>query len=320
MRKDLIRSPLSPALSPVPGEREPPPALGRGKLGPYPEPGRGGACLRPLPPLPGRGAGSRERGPGGEGFDALAAIYDAAFTKTPLGRHLRSAVHRRLDAAFRPGDRVLEIGCGTGEDAVHLARRGVSVIATDASGSMVEVARWKAAASGLAGRIEALLLAAEALPGPLAGPFDGAFSNFGALNCVADLPAVAHGLAGLLRPHGRLLLCVMGPLAPWEWARGLALGRSEVAFRRLRRGGVPWRGLVVRYPSPRRLARVFAPAFRPRRLAAVGALLPPTELAGWAARHPRLLVGLAAVERRLERVPPLPWLADHYLLELERRP
>ncbi len=55
------------------------------------------------------------------------------------------------------------------------------------------------------------------------------------------------------------------------------------------------------------------------RVSAVGALLPPTEWEGWARRHPRLLSGLARLERRLETVPPLPWLADHYLIELERR-
>ena len=52
---------------------------------------------------------------------------------------------------------------------------------------------------------------------------------------------------------------------------------------------------------------------------AVTALLPPTEWKAWASRHPRLLAALARWERRLETVPPLPWLADHYLLELERR-
>jgi len=54
-------------------------------------------------------------------------------------------------------------------------------------------------------------------------------------------------------------------------------------------------------------------------VSAVGALLPPTEWESWTERHPRLLAALARWERRLETVPPLPWLADHYLLELERR-
>ena len=153
----------------------------------------------------------------------------------------------------------------------------------------------------------------------LAGPFDGAFSNFGGLNCVADLSAVASSLADLLRPGAPVLLCVMGPLVPWEWAGFVRRGEPGKAFRRLRRGGVEWRGIAVRYPSPAALRRTFSPAFRPLRLAAVGALLPPTEWEAWSGRHPRLLAALARWERRLETVPPLPWLADHYIMELARR-
>jgi SAM-dependent methyltransferase len=169
---------------------------------------------------------------------------------------------------------------------------------------MVEKALAKAA--GLGGTVEVRRLAIEDLA-TLAGPFDGAFSNFGGLNCVADLAAVARALADLLRPGAPLLLCVMGPLVPWEWAR--------LQFRRLRRGGVVWREITIRYPSPANLRRAFAPGFRPLRLSAVNALLPPTEWESWAGRHPRLLAALARWEQRL----PLPWLADHYLLELERR-
>jgi len=56
-----------------------------------------------------------------------------------------------------------------------------------------------------------------------------------------------------------------------------------------------------------------------RRVAALGALLPPPYAEGWAARHPGLIDRLDRWERRFETVPPLPWLADHYLMELERR-
>jgi SAM-dependent methyltransferase len=274
-------------------------------------------------------------------FDALAADYDASFTATPLGTLLREAVWRRLDARFAPGDRVLELACGTGEDAVHLARRGVWVTATDASPAMVEAARRKVATAGLEGMIEVQQMDVEQLP-PLPGDgwemgeggrggevgrgeapatmqFDGAFSDFGGLNCVSNLRALSHALAQRLRPGAGVLLCVMGPLVPWEWIWYLGQGDPVRAFRRLRRGGVAWRGLTVRYPSIRALRRAFSPDFRAVRINAVGALLPPTYVEEWTRRHPRLLAALARWERRLERVPPLPWLADHYLIELERR-
>ncbi|HBL29839.1 MAG TPA: hypothetical protein DD490_23630, partial [Acidobacteria bacterium] len=151
-------------------------------------------------------------------------------------------------------------------------------------------------------------------------PFDGALSDFGGLNCVADLPAVSRALGRQLRPGAPALLCVMGPLVPWEWMFYLGQGDPGRAFRRLRRGGVAWRGMTVRYPSIRTLKAAFSREFRVLRTGAVGVFLPPTYVEAWTRRHPRLLAVLARWERRLEPVPPFPWLADHYLIELERRP
>jgi hypothetical protein len=112
------------------------------------------------------------------------------------------------------------------------------------------------------------------------GRFDGALADFGVLNCVEDLGGVARALGELLRPGAMLVACVMGPLAPWEWGWFLARGRPREAFRRLAPGGARWRGMRVRYPGPGRLGRVFAPGFRVRRTAALGALVPPGFAAG----------------------------------------
>ncbi|MGB2772026.1 MAG: methyltransferase domain-containing protein, partial [Anaerolineae bacterium] len=82
-------------------------------------------------------------------FDDSAATYDDAFTESTIGRLLRAAVWRRLDAQFRAGDRVLELNCGTGADAIHLAQRGVHVLATDVSEAMLAVTRRKVAQAGM---------------------------------------------------------------------------------------------------------------------------------------------------------------------------
>ena len=130
-------------------------------------------------------------------FDALAPDYDARFTQGVLGRTLRRAVWRWLDRAFAPGQRVLELNCGSGEDAVHLAARGVRVLATDASPAMLDATRAKVDRAGLGRSVEIRPADIERLDQALAGSsdlLDGAFSNFGGLNCVADLPGVARAL------------------------------------------------------------------------------------------------------------------------------
>lgn len=249
-------------------------------------------------------------------FDGLAVDYDASFTDTPLGRRYRAAVWRRLDAVFQPGQRVLELNCGTGEDARHLAGRGVEVLATDVSAAMVDAAAAKNAAEPL---VTVRRLAIEEVAKELAGQsFDGVVSNFGGLNCVADLADVASALARLVRPGGTAVLCIMGPLVPWEWVWQLGRGRPAAAFRRLRPEPC-WRGLPLTYPSVGTLRDAFAEEWLVTRTAGLGALLPPPDADVLARRLPRLVGALDRLERRIETAAPIVRLADHYLAELRRR-
>ncbi len=80
-------------------------------------------------------------------WDVAADSYARDFTTTLIGQKLRAAVWRDLDRAFRPGQKVLELNCGTGLDAVHLAQRKIRVLACDISKGMVEQARRHAEAA-----------------------------------------------------------------------------------------------------------------------------------------------------------------------------
>ena len=110
---------------------------------------------------------------------------------------------------------MLEIGCGTGEDACFLAQRGVRVIACDSSSEMTEVTRRKIAGYGLQEFVSPIAVRAEHISNlRTSEPFDGAFSNFGVLNCVPDLGQLASDLASMLNPKAHALLCWMGPTCP----------------------------------------------------------------------------------------------------------
>lgn len=244
-------------------------------------------------------------------FDALAVDYDDTFTDSAIGSAMRQAVWRRMGELWPAGSRVVELNCGSGVDAMWLTQRGVAVLATDASPGMVEVA---------AGRgIDARELRAEAV-GQLDtfGPFDGALSNFGGLNCVVDLDAVVAGLAKCLRPGGTAVLCIMGPAVPWEWVWYLSRAQPCKAFRRFAEVTY-WRGMPIRYPSIRVMRRLLAPSFDVTRVWALGVLIPPSYAESWVRRHPRMLASLARNERRIERWPGAAHLADHYVLEVTRR-
>jgi SAM-dependent methyltransferase len=267
-------------------------------------------------------------------FDQVAASYDAAFTNRWLGRWYRAILSDVLASSFEPGQRVLDLGCGTGEDAIWLAGRGVNVTATDASSVMLEQARSKAEKAERVGSITFARLDLNALTSPrdlfdqlgdLAprdGLFDGAFSSFGPLNCVSDRRALASALSGALRPKSRVVLVVMGPLCPWELAWHAGHLELRTAVRRLRSGAAARVGdaaMPVWYPSMRRLASEFSPHFEVVDRLGMGVLLPPSGMAALADRAPRLFGRLAAVERWLTRALVSHLLNDHYVLVLERR-
>ncbi len=253
-------------------------------------------------------------------FDELARDYDASFANTPLGGALRALVWSRFDAAFGGARRVLDLGCGTGEDAIRLACRGTRVVAVDASPVMLRVAQEKARRSGCADRIEFRCLQLELLAGALAGEtFDGALSNFGALNCVANLPVMLGELAAKLDSGAHFVFVLMGRYVPWEWLWYLLRADSVRAWRRLR-GPAPWRGLHVAYPSPAEVAAALRPFFRIEGLRPLGFALPPSYAAAWLNRRPRLLGALTRAERLAQKLPFLASCADHYIIEGTRLP
>lgn len=258
-------------------------------------------------------------------FDAIAGEYDARFTNSAIGRAQRELVWRETDRQFHTGQRILEFNCGTGVDALHLAERGIQVLACDASAEMIAVARRRTEPSHLRARIDLRVLAIEAL-GQLVSEelYDGALSNFAGLNCVADLPGVARQLARLVKPGGRLVLCLFGRFCFWETVWYGLHGEFRKAFRRLRAGGVtahlaPGYTVQVRYPSVASLRRDFACHFRLVHWKGVGIAVPPSYLEPWAARFGGLLKLARKFDRALGPCPGLRALADHVVIVLERR-
>ncbi|HJS30295.1 MAG TPA: methyltransferase domain-containing protein, partial [Anaerolineales bacterium] len=265
-------------------------------------------------------------------FDKIAPVYNRDFSETSLGRSLRAATWDYLRKAFSPGDRVLDMGCGTGVDACMLARRGTLVTAIDQSQAMLDVTGRLAELEGVADsvltrKIDMSDWSAEDLadvsPELLDRAFDGAYSNFGALNCVENLDQVSAILASIMRTGSRAVFVVMGPVCLWEIFWHLLHAKPRAALRRFRVGGLAHAGdgesVQVWYPSPFRLSRSFERDFRRIELSSLGSFLPPTYLADLVDRRPALFKKLAWLEERTRRLPFLPYLSDHYVVVLERK-
>ena len=128
-------------------------------------------------------------------FDRIAPVYDV------MNRLMTAGLDRRwrrlaARAAVRPGDRVLDACCGTGDLAIAAEEAGGEVIGLDFSQRMLARARRKSES------IEWIL--GDLLALPFAGEsFDAATIGFGIRN-VEDLEAGLRELGRTLRPGGRL--------------------------------------------------------------------------------------------------------------------
>ena len=184
-----------------------------------------------------------------EMFDRISPVYDVMNRVMTAGMDRR---WRRLaaQAVVRPGDRVLDACCGTGDLTLAAARAGGRVTGVDFSEAMLERARRKSAAvEWVHGDLLSLPFADDA--------FDAATIGFGIRN-IEDLTAGLRELARVLGPGGRLACLEItrprGLLRPFfhVWFDGVVplLGK-------LLPGGAAYTYLpasVRRFPGPEDLA------------------------------------------------------------------
>jgi len=194
-------------------------------------------------------------------FDQIAARYDLLNRLLSLGidRSWREAAASEL--GIRGPARVLDIATGTGDLAFLIATRfpGASVAGVDPSAKMLEVARAKAEARGLAGRVRLELGTAEALAYP-DRHFDAVTIAFGIRN-VPDRARALAEMARVTRGGGRIAVLelsepkdgLLGPVARFHvhtvvpWLGALLSGSRE--YRYLQRS-------IAAFPPPSEFSRM----------------------------------------------------------------
>jgi len=227
-------------------------------------------------------------------FDDQARNYDEVFSYHESYRSIRRRIWLEVDKLVPRKGIVIDLGCGTGEDAGFFLERGNHVVAVDSSGAMLERTRAKLAGSG-----NRLVLVQEDIeklqPGSLPlpkceEPVVALFSNFGALNCVSSLANVRN-LTTRVSDDGHLFFCIINRYCFRELVRG--------NFRRLRRQG-----------SLTRVGGCSLPVFYP----------PPRDF-GWKSFRRTRLLGLGVLNSsHTTRIPVVNRLGDHYFIVLRRSP
>ena len=259
-----------------------------------------------------------------DAFDSVAADYDGPRGNNSLIQQMREEMWRWLDVTFPAASRLIDIGCGTGLDAIRMARLGHQITAIDWSPLMAQRTGERAARAQLQSRVQAIAVGAqqlEKLGGE--GSYDGAYSNLGPLNCAPDLAVVSRECARLLKPGGALVFTVIGRICPWEIAHYLRRRRWARVHVRFARNFVPVtmnkHTIWTRYYRPREFYRAFAPQFALSHFRGLCVFAPPPYLSWVRERHPQWHDRLWRLDRRLAGWPLLRNIGDHFLIVMTKR-
>jgi ubiquinone/menaquinone biosynthesis C-methylase UbiE len=255
-----------------------------------------------------------------QAFDVLAPAYDETFSRSVIGLRQRMISRKWLEKFLcnKIHLKILEINCGTGEDAIWLASLGHEVIATDQSSKMIEEAKNKLEFYNLETEPQFLVCDINNIAREFRDrKFDLVFSNFAGLNCLdpARMSALGNTIHTILQPGGYLALVLFGKYCWWETSYYLLKFKPKEAFRRWggERLDVQLKDNVqqpVFYYSTKNLRRYFQ-GFNMIDSKPVGLFIPPSYLESAMQKRPRLFNFLARMEKRFGNFSFTSPLADH---------
>jgi len=253
-------------------------------------------------------------------FDDASHEYDQDEMMNLIRRVMRTRSLQVLKATFRPRQRILEVGCGTGTEAIELARSNIRIVATDISPQMIAQTKRRVESEKLEDRIRVEQLAAhdigilEAQYGPRS--FDGAYSSFGALNCEPRLKEFVSSLSGLLKPRSSFICSVMNSFCLFDLVlNSILLKRTERLANVIASLGTP--ELLPRYYSVGEFSKMFR-GFTIAEVRALPTFLPPP----YFEKHLRLLrpamLKISSLDWELGRFYPFNRIGDHFIITFRR--
>ena len=217
-----------------------------------------------------------------------------------------------------PGNTILDLGCGTGEDAIFLAEKGINVTAVDISPKMISLAQSKADAKGINDNLQFFCCDMESFITDNKKKFDAVISNFNAVNYVSDLISFSGLLAHSLNSDGKIIFTVLNKLSI-----------SEVFYNFLRLNlKRSWNAVFNRKESlitdlhlyfPCAFSSFFKNEFKIKRITGIGILIPPHSLTGMYDKIGFAIPFLLKLEKLIASVFPFYCLSDHYIIEMQKK-
>lgn len=252
-------------------------------------------------------------------FDGVAEDYDEHILGNPINVWLRNRSVALLSGVFGPGDTIVEVGCGTGTETLALAKRGITVVATDISSRMLSVLERKAAAEGVRDKVIPLQSRPYQLKESLERvgftSVDGAYSTYGAVNTDPKLPEMAAALHAVIRNDGRLVLGVWNKFCLYEIAGYWLRLKPAMSVARLSNPvpiGKSRFCISTTSFTVGSMSQFLSKFFELEEVRGVGILLPPSNLTRYLP-HPRIEKFVKYADVHIERLYPFNRLGDHFL-------
>lgn len=258
-----------------------------------------------------------------QAFDSVAREYDGALGNNALVQRIRTRTIQAVTQNVFPGQRLLDLGCGTGLDAADLARAEYFLMAIDWSAQMARRARERITRANLQDKVEVRQLGFHQLDELPSEFFDGVYSDLGALNCATHMEDVALSLSRILRPQGKLIASVIGRVCPWEWTFYFLKRQWHRANLRFRRGLVPvplnGRKVWTRYFTPGEFRKILEGAgFKLVSLRSLGFFVPPPYMIRFAESHSATIEFLQKLDDWIGHWPGFRNWGDHFLIVMQK--
>ena len=250
-------------------------------------------------------------------FTKQSIIYDRYEENNKILKWMRKQVRNGALSFLKMNDTILELNSGTGTDAVFFAKKGFKVLATDLSDGMVEQINRKVKLENLSAQIEVMQHSYTDLDKIHNQKFDFIFSNFGGLNCVADLNLVTKHFPSVLKNNGIVCLVIMPPICPWEIIQ-LFRGKIKFALRRFTKSGLPanieGESFYTYYFSHREIMSALGQNFKLLKLMSLGVFTPIPQMEVFQNKFPRLLRLLNSLDEKTSGYFPFNRIGDHIIV------
>ena len=257
-------------------------------------------------------------------FDSAALSYDESFTYSNIGILQRKLVHKYLknEVFLNENLSILELNCGTGEDALWFSNEGHQVLATDYSTEMIKMARKKVDSKNVDFKQMDINNIMELTKNNR--KFDLIFSNFGGLNCLnsSQLKSFLKNAKELLKDNGHIVLVIMGKDCVWDNIYLFFKGQWSSIFRRHSKKPVSvnldGNSVSTYYYNPKDITFLVQNGLKSKRIVPIGFFVPTSYMAPFFRNKNLLLKGLFWSENKVQRWSFLGRFSDHYLIHLKK--